>query len=329
MSDPVITDDEKDALLDGVANGEVEVQSGRGKQYASVAPFEIAARCRIVSNSYPRLQSLNTRLAGQFVKQVEQLVNGEVRVRSVGIETCPFGQFGERQTSTSLVFEFSAKPLPGAALIYLDASLVKQVVESFYGGSGHEPAEGVSEIFTPGETSVAQLFCKELLRAIDPLWQPLVSAEYELGRSHRSSDVIDGFEPGENVIAAAFEIEFMQRELPFYLLWPQSMLTSLLPVLEGQKRERDVAEDARWSQALRARVKDLVVGISSCVGDARLTLGTVAEWAPGDIINIDDPGTSTVFVKNVPILEGRFGVHAGHYAVEASEWLGNDVELSA
>ncbi|MBT8099826.1 MAG: FliM/FliN family flagellar motor switch protein [Gammaproteobacteria bacterium] len=326
MTDPVLTDDEKDALLDGVANGEVEVQTGRGPQYASVKPFQIAARCRIVSNSFPRLQSLNTRLAGQFSKRFEQLVSAEASIRSVGIETCPFGQIGEGDTQASLVFDFSAQPLPGAALIYLDAGLVKQVVESFYGGSGNDAAENIDDVFTRGEISVAGLFCSELLQAIEPLWQPLVNAEYELGRTHRSTDVIDGFDPGENVIAARFDIEFLERSMPFQIVWPQSMLTSLLPVLEGQKRERDAAEDARWAQALKSRVKDLVVGISSRVGDARLTLGAVAEWVPGDIINIDDPGNSTVFVRDVAILEGRFGVHAGRYAVEAGNWLGSDIE---
>ena len=53
-----------------------------------------------------------------------------------------------------------------------------------------------------------------------------------------------------------------------------------------------------------------------------MTLGAVAELAPGDVIEIDNPRKTTVFVKNVPVLEGLFGVHEGRYAVEATEWLG-------
>ena len=56
MTDRVLTDDEKEALLEGVATGEVEVQSTDGPRDADVQPFEISERCRLVSNSFPRLQ---------------------------------------------------------------------------------------------------------------------------------------------------------------------------------------------------------------------------------------------------------------------------------
>ena len=61
--------------------------------------------------------------------------------------------------------------------------------------------------------------------------------------------------------------------------------------------------------------------ISSGVGKARMTLREVAELLPGDIINISNPSKGTVFAKQVPILEGRFGVHDGRYAMETTRWL--------
>ena len=51
MTDKVLTDEEKDALLEGVATGEVEVQSSTGPAYAEVQPFEIPARSRLESLS--------------------------------------------------------------------------------------------------------------------------------------------------------------------------------------------------------------------------------------------------------------------------------------
>ena len=39
-----------------------------------------------------------------------------------------------------------------------------------------------------------------------------------------------------------------------------------------------------------------------------------------------DPRRTVVFAKDVPVLEGMFGVHDGQYAIEATRWLaaGND-----
>ena len=58
-NDPVLTGDEKNALLEGVESGEVEVQSIDGPRYATVVEFELTPRDRIVSNSFPRLQNIN------------------------------------------------------------------------------------------------------------------------------------------------------------------------------------------------------------------------------------------------------------------------------
>lgn len=321
MSDQVLTDDEKDALLDGVTTGEIEVQSFDGPRYAEVRPFEIPQRSRIATNSFPRLERLNRRFASDASKLLEQMVNDDAEITAGAIETCSYGDFCDSNTDFSLVIEFTAKPLMGSGLIYVNAALVRQLVESFYGGSGNEPADHPPDIFTPGETSVASLFCDDLLSTIAEGWRPLVDAEHQQVGVRHSTDVFDGIDNSDNVICADFEIEFCKQQHRFYIVWPMSMLASLLPVFEGQKRERDAAQDARWEQAIRSRITESVVGISSRVGHSQLTLGAVAELAPGDIIDIDDPRKSTVFVKQVPILEGLFGVHAGRYAIEATDWL--------
>jgi len=329
MSDQVLTDDEKDALLDGVANGEVEVKTFDGPRYAEVRDFEIPARSRIATNSYPRLDKLNSRFASRAEKLAEQMVSAETEIKVGDINTCSYGEYCDRIAEFSLVIEFSAKPLDGSALIYVGAEFVRQLVESFYGGEGNEPAEHPPDMFTRGEISVAKLFCRDILRTLADVWQPLMDTEHEQVAVHLSTDIIDGFDSSDTVISADFTLEFSKQEYTFYVVWPTRMVAPLLPVFEGQKRERDAAQDALWERAIRARVTDSVVRISSRVGNSQLTLGAVAELAPGDIIDIDSPRNSTVFVKQVPILKGLFGVHEGRYAIEATEWLQPDAEANA
>jgi len=321
MNDKVLTDDEKDALLDGVAAGEVEVQSFAGPRYAEVTEFVIPARSRISTNSYPRLEKLNRRLADRAGKLAEQMVNAETEITAGAIDTCSYGELCDRLVNFALVIEFSAKPLDGSGLIYVNADLVRQLVESFYGGDGNDPADHPPDTFTRGETSVARLFGRDVLSTIGDVWRGLVDAEHDQVGVHLSTDIIDGFDSSDTIIDADFALEFRKQKYEFRIVWPTKMLAPLLPVFEGQKRERDPAQDALWEQAIRERVTDSIVGISSRVGHTEMTLGAVAEWTPGDIIDIDNPRASTVFVKHVPILKGLFGIHEGRYAIEATNWL--------
>jgi len=321
MSDPVLTDDERDALLDGMSSGEVEVHSNKGPTYASVLPFEIGPRSRINTNSYPRLQSLNRQFASRMSKQAELLLNADATVTFLTVETITYSDFSERDPALSLIVEFLPKPLDGSALINLDSATVENLVETFYGGLGNDSARHEPEFFTPGEISVAALFAEAALTVINEVWQPLAKVAAELAGTHLSTGVIDAIDGSDAVIVCEFELDVADKKRAFHALWPVRTVASLLPVFEGQKRDRDAAEDARWERSLRSRVTDSVVRISSDVGHTQKTLGEIADLAPGDVISISNPQKGTVSASNVPILAGRFGVHDGRHAIETSRWL--------
>ncbi len=333
MTDPVLTDEEKGALLDGMSSGEVEVHSAAGPTYAAVKPFDVGPRSRIVTNSYPRLQSLSRQFASRAEKAIEQLLNTESTVTFNHVANKTFSEFGEGGEGLSLLLDFDMQPLDGVALMNLNAELVEILVETFYGGVGNEPAREGAEFFTPGETSVARLFGNAVIAVIAEVWQPMIELKPELGTGHLSSGVIDCIDGGDTVICTEFDLVIGDSEQHFHLLWPATTVASLLPVFDGQKRERDAAEDARWQQSLRRRVVDASVRIASHVGRTEMTLKNVAELAPGDVIKISNPQRGTVLAQRVPVLEGRFGVHDGRYAIEARHWLdsepGRDVTRNA
>lgn len=321
MSDPILTDDEKGALLEGMSSGEIEVHSNKGPTYAQVKAFEIGPRSRIRTNSYPRLQSLNRQFASRLSKQVEGLLNVDSKVNFIGTTNCTYSEACEQNEGLSLIVEFVPKPLDGAAFIHLGAQAVGDLVETFFGGQSNEPTSHEPEFFTPGEISVASLFGDAVLSVIAEVWAPLEKFAPEIAGCHLSSGVIDSVDGSDNVISCEFSLEFGDNKQLFQMLWPTFTVASLLPVFEGQKRDRNAAEDARWAHSLRSRVIDSIVRISSDVGHTRMSLRDVADLAPGDVINIGNPQEGTVSARNVPVLAGRFGIHDGRYAVETINWL--------
>ena len=320
-NDPVLSDEEKDALLDGMSNGDVEVQTGKGVQYANVREFEIGPRAHIVSNSYPRLQAVNKQFASRFGKQVEQMLNAEADIAFERLDSCTFAEFCGRSNGLRLLVEFTAKPLEGPGFLHMDASMVSHLVETFFGGGSNESGREAGTFFTAGEVSVANLFSKALISIVDEVWQPLMHIESEHVHTHPDSDAIENVEASDAVVVSDFTVTIAGREESLSIVWPLATVAPLVPVFDGQKRERDPAEDARWARAIRARITDSTISISSRVGRTRMPLGDVAELKPGAVIDISNPQRGTVFAKSVPVLEGRFGVHDGRYAIEAGRWL--------
>ena len=320
-TDPVLTDDEKDALLDGISSGEVEVHSSNGPAYANVLPFEVGPRSRIITDSFPRLQSLNRQFAGRIDKPVEQLLNTESEVDFDHLRTSTFTEFVERIDGLSLLLEFSLEPLSGSALINLDAAAVELLVETFYGGDSDDPAREGADFFTPGEISVATLFANVVLQVTSDVWKPLDDLNFKLVGTHLSSGVIECVDGPDDVIASEFNLIVGDKTHRFHVLWPKQTVAPLLPVFDGQKRDRDPGVDAHWRRALSDRIVDASVDLSSTVGKTGMSLRDAAALKAGDVFLISNPQRSTVLANAIAVLEGRFGVHDGRYAVEARQWI--------
>jgi flagellar motor switch protein FliM len=336
VTEQVLTEDEKNALLDGVTSGAVRVQAGGGTKYAAVRRFDVDARSRIVTNSYPRLQSINQRFAERLSGRVESLLQCDLSIRPVEAGLRSFSEFVSRHAGPSVTIVFEAPPLTGSALLVLRPDVVGHLVESFFGGPGATDGSKGSTTFSAGELSVSNLFCNLVLATVQEAWRPLVAFKPARIRTETSLDHVELGGDGETIIDTAFELCLSgtsgtgdDRRGQFHIVWPRDMVAPLLPAFDGQKRDRDAAMDTKWEQAIRRRLADAPVNISTRVGQVRLALGDVIALAPGDVIPIGSPRFATVLANNVPLLHGRFGIFDGRNAVEASEWLpSGDTTLS-
>ncbi len=321
MTDQVLTDEEKGALIDGISAGEVDVDGDSSSPMESVRDFVVGPRSRIVTRSYPRLKLLNEHMATRLSKQTDQLLGVETQVAFGSTYSCSLSEYIDRLNGLALVIEFSCTPLDGCGLIYLESDMMSYLVESFYGGVGNEPLRQNEQFFTAGEISVASHFVNALLDTLASTWQSTIEITPEQVSTKQSTDIVEGVENTDSVICSDFSITLAEQPGKFSLVWPVSTVAPIVPVFEGQKRERNPSEDARWERSIRSRVTDAQVNISTRVGNANITLGQVASLTAGDIVDIESPRTARIFAGEVPIIEGSFGIHDGFNAIETRTWI--------
>ena len=200
-----------------------------------------------------------------------------------------------------------------------------QLVECFFGGSSDEPATQNTGFFTAGERAVVQKFTQQLLASLAETWNKLSPIEPEQQSLNLSTDPIEGIEKSTKAISCSFDMTINDSDRSFRLLWPLPTVKTLIPAFRDQKRDADPVQDAHWKAVISEKVTDSVVPISSEVGRRQMSLRDVAELEVGDIVDIEDPRKSILFARGVPVLEGQFGVHAGHHAIEATRWLDESI----
>jgi flagellar motor switch protein FliM len=324
MTDKVLTDDEKNALLAGVSSGAIEVHSSDGPKYADVKPFLLPKRSQIRTNSFPRLQLLNQQLAERLAKYTEAQLHCDVSVSAGGVRLRTFAECGADLGTDPAICTFRAEPLDGQGIIAIDTNAIDQLVEGFFGGTGNEPLSRNGAFLTAGELSVCRLFSNAVLSMVQEVWETIIELAPETVALEVGTDLVSVISETDPVIETQFNMEFAAGNGSFGILWPVSMIASLIPVFDGQKRERDAAEDARWQRAIKARLPDTKISLSGTVGNARLPIGNLAKLKPGDVIDIDSPRSATIFAKDIAVLNGLFGVIAGRNAIEARGWIANN-----
>ena len=320
MADPVLTDDEKSALLDGVSSGAVEVLTGGSQKYADVRPFEVNPRSRIKRNSFPRMQVLNDQLADRLKKHAETSLQCEVAIVPGEILVRPYSEVCAQIRELAAVNVFSVQPLEGQGGIVVNAEAINQIVEAFFGGRDNESPARNGDSFSPGELSVCRLFCSAILSTLKDVWESFTEINPESLNMEIGMDLVDIAADSDRVLSIPFTMTFQSSEGRFDLLLPMSMLAPLLPIFEGQKGERDASEDARWERILRAHLPDTKIRLTGNVGRIRLPLAALNGARPGDVLKIENPRSATVVAGDVPVVHGKYGVHAGRNAVETTSW---------
>lgn len=328
MTEQVLSDDEVDALLDGVESGEIEVHSAGGPRYASVRAHEIPRRSRIVSKNFPRLELLNEKFAARLQKHTRQLLHCELGLSCTETTGLSFGDICAQHVDALVAVEFAAAPLHGHGAIVFGADLVHQLVELFFGGAGSQRKTPANNGFTIGEYRVIHAYTNIILDTLQEIWEPILALKPERSKTESGINLLNIADETDQVIRSSFDFSFAEHCGTFHLLLPNAMVETLLPLFKGTDRKADQAQDDMWADAIRTGLLDIKVRLSSNVGHARMTLGELICLEPGHIIGIDSPRFATLFAQNVPLLEGRFGVHGGRNAVEASRWLGAEITQS-
>lgn len=320
-ADPVLSEDEVDALLSGVESGEIEVASADGPRYARVLDYEIPKRSRILTRALPKLEILNGKVAERLRQRTQKLLSVDVDVEFAETDDVLFGELIDRDVHPLIAVEFSMSPLPGAAALVLDGALVHRLVELFFGGADNAANDAAHGKFSPGVIRVIDTYTAIVLEALKVSWERVSSIEPRQDRIETALSLLSIADETDRVIRSTFEISFGERATGLTLLMPRKTLASLLPLFKGSNATSDPDRDREWSETIRASLPDVSVDLSTRVGEATLSLGQLITLQPGDIINIDSPTVATILAKDVRLLDGRFGVCAGKNAVAATHWI--------
>jgi len=308
----LLSQEEIDALLHGVGEGEVEVE--RDRPPAEVRYYDLASQDRIVRGRMPALERANERFARQLRSGLLGLLRRGVEVHYEGMQIQKFGEYFSGLLVPTSINVVRLQPLPGVGLVVLDARLVFMLVDNLFGGGRfHASIEGRE--FTQTETLVVDRVLETVFSELQKAWGGPEAVKVHLLQKEVSPDATGVYNANDIAVISSFSVEFDVSGGKLHLVVPYAMSEPIMDLFERSAVSEADARDNRWESALKENIQDAMVEIACQVAETDVSLREVIDLQVGDVIPIDVP-EPILRANDVPLFRVRLGSLKGNLALQ-------------
>jgi flagellar motor switch protein FliM len=123
------------------------------------------------------------------------------------------------------------------------------------------------------------------------------------------------------VVVTTFNIELGSGGGDFHVCLPYAMIEPIRDKLYSSMQGERLEVDERWTKLFTKQIQVAEVNLVANLGEAPVTLGQILNMQVGDVISLDIPEAIVAEVDGIPILECKYGVLNGQYALKVNKIL--------
>ncbi len=312
----LLSQDEIDALLHGVDEGDVDTRHEDEELNSYARPYDFNSQERIVRGRMPTLEMVNERFARYFRIALFNFLRRSAEISVSGIQVQKFSEFIQSLFVPTNLNVIRMSPLRGRALIVMEPRLVFTAVDNFFGGGGQFYNKVEGREFTPTEMRIIRLILDMIFKDLAEAWKPVMDIEFEYINSEVNPQFANIVSPSEIVVISTIHVELEGGGGDINIAMPYTMIEPIRELLDAVTSDRGEVDDGRWQEALRGEIIRSEVTLTSKLTEKQMLISEVIELKKGDVIPIDMPESVLLEVENVPVFRGKLGLSDGNYAIE-------------
>jgi flagellar motor switch protein FliM len=323
MSDDFLSSEEVDVLLKGMTRSPGMAQQNSSGN--SFRPYNLATQERIVRGRMPTLEIINERFARLLRLGLFNFMRRSANVTAGPVRVIKFSEFVHSLVVPSNLNLVHVKPLRGTSLFVFNPTLVSLVVDNLFGGDGRFQLKNERRDFTQTEQRIIQRLLNLVFDNYAKSWHPVYPIEFEYVRAETNIQFANVATPNEVVVATTFEVNFGSVVGEMHICTPYSILEPIRDLLSSSVQGEALEVDKRWVGRLSKQVQSAEVMLLVNLTHAEVTLDQILKMKTGDVIPLDIPEFVTASVDGVPVMECRYGVSNGRYALRMEKMLSSTV----
>ena len=303
----ILSQDEVNALLRGISSGSIETE--KQEEAGGIRAYDLTSQDRIVRGRMPTLEIINERFARLLRNDLTSALRKVAEITATSVDMQKFGEFLKNIPLPTSLTIFKMPPLRGFGIFVLDARLVYNLIDIFFGGTTdlHVKIEGRD--FSPIENKLIKKITDMAFNAMKAAWTPVSPIDIEFQRSEINPQFATIVTPTEVVIISRFEVDIEGAVSKFMICIPYSMIEPIKEKLYSGFQSEQLEIDQRWIERFKERLKESELDIKVKIGTTNISAHDFLKIKKGDVIvldkRIEEP--LVVEIENLPKFIGYPG----------------------
>ena len=321
----VLSQEEVDALLQGVASDDVAGEKDDEEEYdpEEIVSFDLTAQDRIIRGRMPTLEIIHDRFVRLFRLTLSNALRRVVDINVRSTELIKFGEFIKTLPVPTSMNLFRMTPLRGNAMMVFETRLVFTLVEMFFGGGGDVETKAEARDFTEIESRMIKRVIISGLEDLQTSWRPVFPAQINYVRSEVNPQFVSIVPHSEIVVVVTFDIEIGRAPMSIIVCVPYSMIEPIRTRLNAGFQSEQDEKDNTWSNRFKQNLQKVDVELIAKLGEMNISVRDFLNLQKNDVLYLEHETKSpiSIEVNGVKKFTGFQGAYKGHKAINIDELI--------
>ena len=321
----VLSQEEVDALLQGVASDDVAGEKDDEEEYdpEEIVSFDLTAQDRIIRGRMPTLEIIHDRFVRLFRLTLSNALRRVVVLNVRSTELIKFGEFIKTLPVPTSMNLFRMTPLRGNAMMVFETRLVFTLVEMFFGGGGDMETKTEGRDFTEIESRMIKRVIISGLEDLQTSWRPVFPAQVNYVRSEVNPQFVSIVPHSEIVVVVTFDIEIGRAPMSIIVCVPYSMIEPIRTRLNAGFQSEQDEKDNTWSNRFKQNLQKVDVELIAKLGEMNISVRDFLNLQKNDVLYLEHETKSpiSIEVNGVKKFTGFQGAYKGHKAINIDELI--------
>lgn len=324
MTEQILSQNEIDALLSAVNDGEIELEDEESSESeadeaaASAVKYDLLSQDRIIRGRMPTLDIINDRFARQFRITLSNSLRKILQVSVESTSLMKYGEFLNYLPIPSCLNVVRFAPLRGSCIIAVETKLIFTFLNNWFGGSTNAQERIEGRDFTSIELMIVRKIVNLLLDDLQRAWAPVFPIRGEYVRTEINPQFLAVVAPSDVVVLTSFEIEIDNLRGTVQVVIPYSTVEPIRGHLSSGIQSEGGADDNIWTEQITTHLDGVEAQISVVLGRATINIRELVDLKAGDVITLDQPQSDPLemFVERAHKFDVSPLERAGYLAAE-------------